>query len=126
MQRFRYFCIIFTIIIMITGCAGMNQRQSYDPSKETNLSKYPIGLHVHKIGVDASGMTHVDLTVRNNSGNFINMLYVEVYPYNGENRVGMQNHIFNSVNVGETMIERKQIITGGRQWDGFKSSYRIQ
>lgn len=108
----------------LIGCAGVPQRAE-DPSKEPNLSRTPIGLHVEKVGY-GGGMTYVDITVRNNSGKFIRMLYIEVYPYNNETRVGMTNNIFNSVNVGETMVVRKLIDSSGRDWNAWRSTHRIQ
>lgn len=114
----------FISTLLLAGCAGVQQRAE-DPLKEPNLSKTPIGLHVEKVGYSA-GMTYVDITVRNNSGKFINMLYIEVYPYNNDSRVGMKNNIFNSVNVGETMVVRKPIDSSGRSWNGWRFSYRIQ
>ena len=68
---------------------------------------------------------YADITVRNNSGKFINMLYIEVLVYDNENRVGMTNHIFNSVNIGETMVFRNPIDSSGRSWDGWKYTYKI-
>lgn len=124
MKNLKILYIFLTTVLLLTGCVGM-QPQPEDPAKGQILAKYPIGLHVEKIGVDRAGWTHVDMTVKNNSGKFINSVYIEVYPYQGENRVGMQNHIFNSVNVGETMIVRKQIDTSGRAWNEFRFSYKI-
>ena len=71
-------------------------------------------------------MIYSDITVRNNSGKFIANLYVEVFAYDGETRVGMTNHIFSSVNSGETMITRNPVISGGRQWNSFKYTYNIR
>ena len=114
----------FISTLLLAGCTGVQQRTE-DPSKDPNLSKAPIGLHVEKVGY-SGGMSYVDITVRNNSGKFINMLYIEVYPYNNDSRVGMTNNIFNSVNVGETMVVRKPIDSSGRSWNGWRSSHRIQ
>jgi hypothetical protein len=115
--------VAFISTLLLVGCAGV-QTPSQDPSKEPRLSKTPIGLYVEKVGY-SYGQTDVDITVRNNSGKFINNLYIEVYPYNDDTRVGMTNNMFNSVNVGETMVVRKRINSGGRPWNGTRYSYQI-
>ena len=115
--------IALSAVLALFGCVGAQSIE--DPTKEANLAKTPIGLHVQKIGTQM-GMTHSDITVRNNSGQFINMLYVEVLVYDGENRVGMTNHIFSSVNVGETMVTRNPINSSGRPWDSWRHTYKIQ
>lgn len=114
---------VLSTALFLAGCAGIPP--AIDPTKEPNLARSPIGLHVQKVGTGA-GMTYSDITVRNNSGKFINMLYIEVLAYDGENRVGMTNHIFNSVNVGETMVTRNPINSSGRPWNGWKYTYKIQ
>jgi len=106
-------------VLFLSGCA------SIDPAKEPNLAKAPIGLHVQTVG-SAAGMTYCDITVRNNSGQFINSLYIEVLVYEGENRVGMTNHIFNSVSEGETMVTRNPINSSGRRWNAWRYTYAIQ
>ena len=104
--------------ISLTSCVKLQ-----DPSKEPNLSKTPIGVHVEQVGYRA-GMTFADITIRNNSGHFINSLYIEIYPYNNDERVGMANYIFNSVNINETMVIRLPINSSGREWNGWRSSYK--
>ena len=123
MKFFRKFYIALSIILVLTGCAEIQQR-TQDPSKELNLARSPIGLHVQKIG-NGSGMTYTDITVRNNSGEFIKHLYIEVLAYDNENRVGMTNHNFNSINVGEMMIIRNPINSSGRPWNSWKYTYKI-
>lgn len=104
--------------------AKTEQMQSKDQIKEQNLSKTPIGLYVEKVST-YGGMTYSDITVRNNSGKFIKSLYIEVLAYDNENRVGNTNHIFNSVNVGETMVTQNPINTNGRPWNAWRYSSNI-
>ena len=124
MNNLKVFHIFLCAVLLFTGCVGM-QPQPEDPSKEPNLAKYPIGVHVQKIGVDNYGQTHVDITVRNNSGKFINQLFVKVYPYDNEIRVGDTINNFSSINIGETMIARQQINTSRRPWNRWRSSFEI-
>ena len=114
---------VLSVALVFSVCAASQPTE--DPTKELNLAKTPIGLHVQKVGT-AGGMTYCDITVRNNSGKFIEILYVEVRVYDGELRVGMTNEIFKSVNVGETMVTRQPINSSGRQWDDWKYAYGIR
>lgn len=115
--------IALTGIILLGGCATITEL-AHDPNEEINLAKTPIGLHVKK-AYTYGGMTYSDITVRNNSGAFIGSLYIEVIVYDGNKRVGMTNHIFNSVNAGEEMVTRNPIITGGRRWSTYKYTCKI-
>jgi hypothetical protein len=119
-KNLKAFSISVAPFFLLVGCAGIQQ----DPSREPNLARSPIGVHVQKVGTGA-GMAYADITVRNNSGKFINTLYIEVLVYDNENRVGMTNHIFNSVNVGETMVTQNPINSGGRPWSSWRYTYRI-
>ena len=115
--------VALSAVLALFGYVGAQSIE--DPIKEANLAKTAIGLHVQKIRTQM-GMTYSDITVRNNSGEFIEKLYVEVLVYDGETRVGMTNHIFSSVNVGETMVTRNPINSSGRPWDSWRHTYKIQ
>ena len=117
-------CLTLIILILaLTGCAGIQQLLE-DPNKEPNLSKYPIGVHLQKVGY-SGGMTWADIFVRNNSGKFIQSMYLEVYPYANDTRVGMATQFINSINIGETMVFRMPIDSSGREWNKFGSSHQI-
>ena len=124
MKIYRNYHIFIVTILLLTGCAGQ-QSQLEDPNKKSNLAKQPIGLHVQKVR-EYGGMTYSDITVRNNSGRFLEMLYIEVLVYDSGKRVGMTNNIFNSVNPGETMVKQKPVITDGRPWDSWKFTYKVR
>ena len=110
------------IAIICPSTTELNQ-QNKDP-KESNLANSPIGLHVQKVST-YGGMTYTDFTVRNNSGEFIKSLYIEVLVYDNDNRVGSKPLNFNSINIGETMITQQPIISSGRPWNKWKYTYKI-
>jgi hypothetical protein len=111
-------------ISMICSSIAEGQKGGLNKVIEYNLARQPIGVDVQVIGSRA-GATYVDISVRNNSGEFIKRIYLEVIAYNDEVRVGATNYIFNSVNIGESMVARNSINTSGRPWNGWRFTYKI-
>lgn len=117
---------IFQIItaLILTGCAGQQQNDSI---KESLLTRSPIGVYTQDVYSLSSGKTdEINLTVRNNTGRFIRSLYIEVFFYDNDKRVGNTNEIFNSVNPGETMeVLYKPVLSHGRPWNKTTFTYEI-
>lgn len=101
------------------------ERKDPNQFKQSNLAKPPLGLHVDNITRSGS-LTYADITVKNNSDKFLANAYIEVLIYDGETRVGMTNHHFNSVSIGEIMVSNQLINTGGRPWNAWKYTYKIR
>lgn len=118
------YVIIIVVVAFIVLLIWQSSQIKPDPTKEPMLARTPIGCYVQNAGTEA-GMTSIDITIRNNSGKFINNLYIEVLAYDGAIRVGNTNHIFSSVNVGETMITRNFLLTSGRPWNNWKFTYQV-
>lgn len=99
----------------------------YKPPKveKTGLEAEPIGVIIRKEPT-GMGFTYVHVKVKNNSGKFINSLYIEILAYNDEIRVGMGNKIFNSINVGETIVETISVLDSGRNWNNWKYNRKIK
>lgn len=112
-ETFSKFLFVAVGAMFLASCASV-ERQS-DSVREANLSQTPIGSHVVIVS-RGGGVSTADLEVRNNSGSYIDSLYFEVHPYQGDVRVGMGNGFINSLNAGETIVQRVNVIDSGRPW----------
>jgi hypothetical protein len=146
----RIFCVVlgFAVgtLLLAPGCASwqsINGRApTSDPTSEALARQYTeslahtirlrdsvlrsgaIGVFVERIDQDNDYST-IELSVKNNTGNFITSLFVYIYVYDNTTRVGDVIASFDNVSDGETMVKRKIVSTSGRSWDNWKFAYRI-
>lgn len=117
----KKFLVPIALSIALSGCAGLKPME--DPKKAQYLANSPIGCYARQLGT-RGGVSYAEVTVKNNSGKLFNTVYIEILAYNGDNRVGMGNKIFNSVNPNETMVDTVSIVTNNRSWDRWQCNFK--
>lgn len=123
MKKYFVYTGVMLLALILSSCATTT-----DPKiVKENLSKTPIGVHVERVSKMYSGpqVAYLDIMLKNNSGQLLERVYVEVFLYNDNLRVGMANHIFSSVNPGEVMVQEVGAVTGGRKFNDWRSTYKI-
>lgn len=86
------------------------------------MSNQPIGTYWHP-RINSGPYAYGKVTVRNNSGKFLQGVGVEIHAYNGNVRIGSGIAMFGSVSPGEEMEQETFIITNGKKYTSWKIFY---
>ena len=122
MKKYISYKGVMLLALTLSGCATGTDPQTINE----NLSKTPIGVHVEKAPrMPSARFVYLDITLRNNYGQYIGKVNVEVLLYRGDVRIGAANHTFTSINPGEILVQQKRIDTGGRTFDSWSTSYKL-
>jgi|TARA_Y100000031_G_C7994012_1_gene280519 hypothetical protein len=125
MKIYKNYYLLIVLILLLTGCVEL---QKTPGKKGTVLAEYPVGVHVRRL---SDGLFvyfgRFEVTVKNNSGRFIDNLSVTIYLYDkNDMRIDDETVYFSNLNSGEALVKTSRGANrDGRPWSRFTTRYKI-